>query len=143
MSEMSRQNLNLSGSTSEYLVAPELSVSIAESIAVVAAPVAQPDVPARPYLYYFSFTVAKSHPHLRNVVRKQLHDAGFESSSPPAGWEHFGVNADCLLLLTVVPLPDGKTYVQVVATSATEGPAKHWSGEMANRVKNDTSVSFD
>ena len=99
--------------------------------------------PQRPHLYYSAFLVTKGQAHLRNVLRKQLASAGFESSSAPASWEQFGFNADCLLLLTCVPQSDGRTYVHVVATSSADGPAKYWSDEMTHRIQNDTSVSFD
>lgn len=108
---------------------------------IAAEPVAVP--PARPYLYYNAFVLAKGHEHVRSVVRKQLHEAGFASDSKAGFWEQFGANDDTLAQLTSVPMPDGRTYVQVVTASAADAPAKRWMQDLAARIQNDTSVSFD
>ncbi|CAN5809029.1 MAG: hypothetical protein H0T66_09015 [Geodermatophilaceae bacterium] len=98
---------------------------------------------SRPYLYFNAFVLAKGHELVRNVVRKQLRDAGFASDSQAGLWEQFGYNDDTLAQLTSVPLPDGRTYVQLVTTASTDAPAKHWMQELASRIQNDKSVPFD
>lgn len=132
MTESTR--IRMAGSTTFQQVAAAV-----EQAATVQAPASS----GRPYLYYDAFVVAKDHEHVRSVVRKQLHEAGFASDSKAGFWEQFGSNEDTLAQLTSVPMPDGRTYVQVVTTSNADASARRWMQDLAGRIQNDKSVSFD
>lgn len=136
MSEFARMRVSDAATFSQVAQAATVSQAAA-SVEPAAAPA------GRPYLYYNAFVVAKGHEHVRNVVRKQVHEAGFTSDSKAGHWEQFGYNDDTLAQLTSVGLPDGRTYVQVVTTSAADAPAKHWMQDLAARIQNDKSVAID
>jgi hypothetical protein len=97
----------------------------------------------RPYLYHAAAALSKSHELLMAISRKELDKAGFENPSKPVAWEQFAFNADTLVMVTAVPLAEGRTYVHVVATSAADAPAKFWASDIMSRIKRSKMVLFD
>ena len=89
---------------------------------------------SRPYLYHYANAFSRSHKLSQAIARKELDKAGFGISSAPAAWEHFATNADTIVVVTNVPLSSSKTYVHVLATSNTDGPAKKWAAEINRAI---------
>ena len=85
----------------------------------------------------------RSHALSQAIAQKELDKAGFETSSPPAAWEHFAVNADTIAVITDVPLSASKTYVQVLTTSNANTSAKKWAEEFTAAIKASKMVLFD
>ena len=98
---------------------------------------------SRPYLYHYVDTFSRSHKLSQAITRKELDKLGFKVSSPATAWEHFGVNADTLVVVTNVPLTSSKTYVHVVATSNTDAPAKNWAAATMKALKKSKLVLID
>jgi hypothetical protein len=98
---------------------------------------------ARPYLYHQAAAFSRSEELSNAIARKELHDAGFQELSKPAVWEHVGVNADTIAVVTCAPLQPGKTYVHVVATSLADAPAKKWATELMKQIKESKLVLTD
>jgi hypothetical protein len=104
------------------------------------APLCQAD---RPYVYYYVATFARNHSLSQAIATAELQKASFQISSPYAAWEHFAFNADTIVLVTNVPLSSSQTYVQVIATSNTDAPAKQWAAQIMDAIKNSKMVPYD
>src|SRR5262249_9093235 len=66
-----------------------------------------------------------------------LQSQGFQRTSVPAAWEHFGVDAN-VIVITKVPLSPSKACRHVPATSNADAPAKKAAGQswrQSKRVK--------
>lgn len=97
----------------------------------------------RPYLYYYTASIAKSHRLSLAITRNEMHAAGFESSSKSTAWEQFGVKGDTLLMVNCVPLSESRTYVQVLATSNSNASAKKNAEEIMDRINKSKLEFFD
>lgn len=98
---------------------------------------------SRPYFYHYAATFSRSHNLAQSIAHKELGKAGFEVSSPLKDWEHFGSNADTLVLVTNVPLSEKKTYTHVLATSNSQDSAKKWAADLMQAIKDSKAVLFD
>ena len=98
---------------------------------------------SRPYLYHYAGAFSRCHELSQAIARKELDKAGFEIASKPTAWEHFTANADTIVVVTNVPLSSSKIYVHVLATSNTDAPAKKWSAQIMNAIKESKMTLFD
>ena len=95
------------------------------------------------YFYHWAFRQKKSHELLNEIVRRELHEAGFDSDSPASAWEKTGVHGDTVAVVTAVPLEGHATYVHVLAMSEANASADHWAATLRDGIKNSKLVLID
>jgi hypothetical protein len=86
--------------------------------------------------------IGKSAEHLRGVVRKHLHQSGLTITSPVPAWEQVGWGDGVCVVGTCVGM-EGKTYLQVLATSPQTEVAEKWCHKIRNDVLEDQSTPID
>jgi hypothetical protein len=97
----------------------------------------------RPYLYHFTTALSKGHGLVMSIVRKELDKAGYENPSKPSAWEQFAFDDDTLVVVTAVPVSDGRTYVHVIATSNSGDAAERGARDVMKRIKASKMVLLD